>query len=118
MTELSISAARGILQDADRQLRQLEVQLVEVRRANDQAVREQAGHAAEVAAHKAALNELSEKHKAECAARERELRVMQAHAAETLREGQALIRRATDHEATLANKAADLRNRYPGGLTA
>lgn len=46
MSEPSIAAARGILADADRQLRRLETQLIEVEKANDRSVAEQAGHAA------------------------------------------------------------------------
>ena len=111
MTEPSISAARGILQNADRALAQLEMQLDRVKAAVDQANRERGRLAAEMAEHEKHLAELTAKHQSECDARKREISNLENAVIVREREAEAALQRAAAREASLNNRAADLTQR-------
>jgi hypothetical protein len=113
-----IAAARGILQTADQWLKSLEHQLEKVRAENDRAVAEAAGHAAEKAAHEKHLADLTAKHQAECAARERELQVRETHLAEASRELAGERDRVYARERDAEAKAAYLGQRLREGTAA
>jgi DNA repair protein RadC len=114
MSEPSISAARGILANADRLLVQLENQLEHVKAANDRATQEAAGHAAEKAAHQKALSDLTAKQVAEHEARRREISNRESALVVAQREVQAERQRIAARERDVERRAADLGNRLRG----
>jgi chromosome segregation ATPase len=114
MSEPSIAAARGILQDADRALEQAERQLEKVRAEIDAANRAKGELVAERVAHEHALANATARHQQECEARRRELRAQESDLAERERAADEKFRRGEAALHAAENKAADLRNRYQG----
>ena len=111
MTEPSISAARGILQNADRALAQLETQLEQVKAAVDQANRERDRLAAEMAEHENHLAELTAKHQSECDARKREISNLENAVIIREREAKAALERAAARELAAERRSLDLNQR-------
>jgi chromosome segregation ATPase len=73
-----------------------------------------AAHQGQLAQHRVELDGLTEKHKVECADRERELRARESAVAERERELEAKQQRVIERERWVEHRAADLTNRLRG----
>jgi hypothetical protein len=106
------AGARASLAAAGAAIDQAEARYSAARAATDRANVEQGERAAELAAHKAALAELTMRQVAEQEARRREIANRENAVGEREREAEAKVKWATEHEATISRRAADLAQRY------
>jgi hypothetical protein len=114
MSTEAISSARGLLQDADRELARLEVQLEKVQAEIDAADQGRAARAAELAEHSHALANADAAHKATLAAREREIANRENALTVREREVAGEWARVSAKEHAVNNRALDLNNRIRG----
>jgi Skp family chaperone for outer membrane proteins len=114
MSSDTIISAKGMLRITGEWLDKMEVQVARVHREIDEANARRGQLELERQEHEKWKADTVAACKTECDALKREVANERAAAAAEMREAKALWAKATAHEAAVANRAADLQQRYSG----